>query len=71
MADQDTDLKKLKQQYKITFSSKEGEKVLADLTSAYYHRSSFKENPYETAYREGQRSVLIRIINLIKENKNV
>ena len=71
MADQDTDLKKLKQQYKITFSSKEGEKVLADLTSAYYHRGSFKENPYETAYREGQRSVLIRIINLIKENKNV
>ena len=71
MADQDTDLKKLKQQYKITFSSKEGEKVLADLTSAYYHRSSFKENPYETAFREGQRSVLIRIINLIKENKNV
>ena len=71
MADQDTDLKKLKQQYKITFSSKEGEKVLTDLTSAYYHRGSFKENPYETAYREGQRSVLIRIINLIKENKNV
>jgi hypothetical protein len=71
MADQDTDLKKLKQHYKITFSSKEGEKVLADLTSAYYHRGSFKENPYETAYREGQRSVLIRIINLIKENKNV
>jgi hypothetical protein len=71
MADQDTDLKKLKQQYKITFSSKEGEKVLADLTSAYYHRGSFKENPYETAYREGQRSVLIRIINLLKENKNV
>ena len=71
MADQDTDLKELKQKYKITFSSKEGEKVLADLTSAYYHRSSFKENPYETAYREGQRSVLIRIINLIKENKNV
>ncbi|MDA9203596.1 hypothetical protein N9O38_00895 [Flavobacteriaceae bacterium] len=71
MADQDTDLKQLKKQYKITFSSKEGEKVLADLTSAYYHRGSFKENPYETAYREGQRSVLIRIINLIKENKNV
>jgi len=69
--DQDNDLKQLKQQYKITFSSKEGEKVLADLTSAYYHRSSFKENPYETAFREGQRSVLIRIINLIKENKNV
>jgi len=71
MADSDDDLKQLKQDYQITFSSKEGERVLADLTSAYYHRGSFKENPYETAYREGQRSVLIRIINLIKENKNV
>jgi len=70
--DQDNDLKQLKQQYKITFSSKEGEKVLADLTSAYYHRSSFiKNDPYETSYREGQRSVLIRIINLLKEDKNV
>ena len=71
MADRDDELKQLKQDYQITFSSKEGERVLADITSAYYHRSSFKNDPYETAYREGQRSVLIRVINLMKENKNV
>jgi hypothetical protein len=71
MADRDDELKQLKQDYQITFSSKEGERVLADITSAYYHRSSFKNDPYETAYREGQRSVIIRVINLIKENKNV
>jgi hypothetical protein len=70
MADQDSELKQLKQDYQITFSSKEGERVLADLTSAYYHRSSFKNDPYETAHREGQRSVLIRVINLMKD-KNV
>jgi hypothetical protein len=71
MADNDDELKQLKKDYQITFSSKEGERVLADITSAYYHRSSFKNDPYETAYREGQRSVIIRVINLIEENKNV
>jgi len=46
--------------------------VLADLQSAYYHRSSHtKGDPYETAFREGQRNVIIRIINLIKEDKDV
>jgi len=71
MANEKDDLKELKAQYNITFASKEGETVLADLKSAYYHRSSYSNNPYETAYREGQRSVLIRVINLMKENKNV
>jgi prolyl oligopeptidase PreP (S9A serine peptidase family) len=71
MADSDEDLKQLKQDYQITFSSKEGERVLADITSAYYHRGSYTKNDsYETSYREGQRSVIIRIINLMKENKN-
>jgi len=41
MADSDEDLKQLKQDYQITFSSKEGERVLADITSAYYHRGSY------------------------------
>ena len=65
-------LKQLKQDYRITFSSKEGERVLADIQSAYYHRGSYSKNdPHETSYREGQRSVIIRIINLMKEDKNV
>jgi len=65
------DLKQLKQDYKITFSSKEGERVLADIKSAYYHRGSYTKNdPHETSHREGQRSVIIRIINLMKEDKN-
>jgi len=65
-------LKQLKQDYGITFSSKEGERVLADIKSAYYHRGSYSKNdPHETSYREGQRSAIIRIINLMKEDKNV
>ena len=71
MASSDDELKQLKQDYKITFSSKEGERVLADIKSAYYHRGSYTKNvPHDAAHREGQRSVIIRIINLMKENKN-
>jgi len=71
MASDEDKLKQLKQDYRITFSSKEGERVLADIQSAYYHRGSYSKNdPHETSYREGQRSVIIRIINLLKEDKN-
>ena len=63
------ELKQLKRDYGITFGSKEGERVMADLQSAYYKRSSFSKDSNEMAYREGQRSVIFRIINLIKEDK--
>ena len=72
MASEDDKLKQLKQDYKNTFSTKEGDAVIADLKSAYYHRGSYSKNdPHETSYREGQRSVIVRIINLMKEDKNV
>ena len=65
----DAELKDIKKIYLSTFTSTEGETVLADLQSAYYRRSSFSKDPYETAYREGQRSVIIRILNLLEEDK--
>ncbi len=66
--DVDKQLKQLEGDYKTTFSTKEGERVLADLESAYYHRSSFSKDPYETAFKEGQRAVIVRILNLLKED---
>ena len=68
--DLENQLKNIKRDYRITFGSKEGERVIADLRSAYYKRSSFSKDTNEMAYREGQRSVVIRIINLIEEEKN-
>jgi hypothetical protein len=68
--DVDKQLKQLEGDYKTTFSTKEGEKVLADLESAYYHRSSFSKDPYETAFNEGSRAVVVRILNLIKGGTN-
>ena len=64
--DADKQLKQLEGDYQTTFSTKEGEKVLADLESAYYHRSSFTKDPYETAFNEGSRAVIVRILNLIR-----
>lgn len=70
--DDNKDHKQLKTDYQSAFDTKEGKRVLDDLKSAYYHRSSHtKGDPHETAFREGQRSVIIRIINLIKEDKDV
>ena len=69
-SDLENQLKNIKRDYRITFGSKEGERVIADLRSAYYKRSSFSKDTNEMAYREGQRSVVIRIINLLEEEKN-
>jgi len=69
-SDLENQLKNIKRDYRITFGSKEGERVIADLRSAYYKRSSFSKDTNEMAYREGQRSVIIRIINLLEEKIN-
>jgi len=69
--DDNKEHKQLKTDYQSTFDTKEGKRVLDDLKSAYYHRGSFCKDPHETSFREGQRSVIIRIINLIKEDKDV
>jgi len=68
--EQDKELKQLKGNYQTTFNTKEGEQTLADLESAYYRRSSFSKDPYETAFKEGQRAVIVRILNLLKEDDN-
>ena len=69
--EQNKDHNQLKKDYQGTFDTKEGKRVFDDLKSAYYHRGSYQKDPHETAFREGQRSVIIRIINLMKEDKNV
>ena len=68
--DVDKQLKQLQGEDETTFSTKEGERVLADLESAYYNRISFSKDPYETAFNEGNRAVIVRIKNLItRRNK--
>jgi len=65
----ESDIKSLKRAYSEIFNTIHGEKVLDDLKSAYFNTDSFNENPHKTAYQCGQRSVVLRIINLLSEKK--
>ena len=47
----DKQLKQLEGDYKTTFNTKEGIRVLADLESAYYHRSSFSNCQNKKSYK--------------------
>ena len=52
------------------FSSKTGERILANMKVAYGDRISFSKDPCETAFKEGQRSIYLEIKNIVeKENE--
>ena len=53
--------------YVSVFSKKEGAKVLADLMATFHMgRSSHASgDPYETAFREGERHVVLHILNML------
>ncbi len=55
--------------YKQCFTSPAGEEVLKDLEAAYGNKISFSKDPYETAFKEGQRSLFLRIKSMTKERK--
>jgi hypothetical protein len=49
--------------YKRTFDSPDGKEVLKDLMkSCHMVTSTMDKDPYETAFNEGARSVVLRII---------
>ena len=67
-------VKKLKENYQYIFNTDEGKKVLSDLEKRchYHSTTNVKGDSHESAYMEGQRSVLLFIKQMLqKENKNV
>ena len=62
---------KLIKNYKICFSSDEGKKVISDLEKRCHEfvTTHDKSNSHETAFLEGQRSVLIFIKNMINKEE--
>jgi hypothetical protein len=53
--------------YTACFGTASGQRVLEDLYRSYGRRTSYsKGDPYETAYREGQRSVYLSIRVLLR-----
>jgi hypothetical protein len=58
----------IKDTFKRTFETDDGEKVLAYLESRFHlTTSTFSSDPTETAYREGQRTVVLLIKNMLAE----
>lgn len=55
--------------YKAHFTTPEGKKILQDLAiRCNYDRSSFDPDPIKMAYREGRRSVVLDILNILAYN---
>ena len=53
--------------YKAMFSSLRGKKILGDLmTKHYVMGSAHTPDPYESAHREGQRFVVLNIIEIME-----
>ena len=52
--------------------SEDGEKVMEDLGARFgLWKSSFTPNSDETAFREGQRDVVLFLTNIIKDHKPI
>ncbi len=56
--------------YKAFWNTPEGRKVLEDMILHHNVMSSsfVKDDPYETAFKEGERNVILRILSIIKIN---
>ena len=67
-------IKRLRDNYQHIFNTDEGKEVLSDLEKRchYHSTTNVKGDSHESAYMEGQRSVLLFIKSMLqKENKNV
>lgn len=61
-------IKDLFKDYKITFNSVNGDNVLKDLEIRFHqNNTTFSKDALEMAFLEGQRSVILTIKNIIKE----
>jgi hypothetical protein len=71
MKQQNSKLSQLIKDYKFVFASDEGKKVLSDLSKRCHEfvTTHDKSNSHETAYLEGQRSVLIFIKNMVNKKE--
>ena len=64
-------LTELKKDYQFIFASSEGKNVLADIEKrCHYHTTTnVKGDSHESAYLEGQRSVILFIKSMLQNDK--
>ena len=60
----------LKLAYRRTFNNEDGARVIKDLKTRFgYETPTFSDNPYETAFNEGQRAAVLLIVRMLTEEK--
>jgi hypothetical protein len=64
-------LKQLKEFYKLVFESDAGKQVMSDLEKRCHYNvtTNVRGDSHESAYMEGQRSVLLFIKNMLLNDK--
>ena len=65
-------IKKLRDNYQFIFESDEGKEVLSDLEKRchFYSTTNIKGDSHESAYMEGQRSILLFIKQMLLKEKD-
>ena len=60
----------LRAAYRTLLNTKDGQIVMKDLQARYHiNGSTFSQDPNETAYREGQRTVVLFLLSMLQEPK--
>ena len=61
-------IQSLRTDARMVLNSNEGQCVLEDLQARYgFYTPTFSADPYESAYREGQRSVVLFLMSLLRD----
>jgi len=64
------ELEELKLNYRRTFNTDDGQVVLEDLKKRFaFETTTFSDNPYQSAFNEGQRSAVLSIVRMLAEGK--
>ena len=65
-------IKKLRDNYQFIFESDEGKEVMSDLEKRCHHHTTtnVKGDSHESAYMEGQRSILLFIKQMLQKEKD-
>lgn len=64
-------IENLKLSYRRTFNTDDGEIVLSDLKTRFgFETTTYSDNPYESAFNEGQRAAVLLIVRMLTEGKD-
>ena len=64
------EIEELKLAYRRTFNTEDGEKVLSDLKARFgFETTTYTDNPYNSAFNEGQRATVLLIVRMLIEGK--